>query len=35
VLPAISRLLLQGRHKHHETGDYGDVNRFGSELPEK
>ena len=33
VLPAISRLLLQGRHRHHETGDYGDVNRFGSELP--
>jgi heavy metal efflux system protein len=35
VLPAISQLLLRGRHKHHETGDYGDVDQFGSELPQK
>jgi cobalt-zinc-cadmium resistance protein CzcA len=35
VLPAISHLLLRGRHKHHVTGDYGDVDTFGAELPVK
>lgn len=33
VLPAISHLLLRGRHRHHEKGDYSDVDRFGGELP--
>lgn len=33
VLPAISKLLLQGRHKHHEAGNYDDVDQFGSGLP--
>ena len=32
VLPAISHLLLKGRHKHHETGEYSDVDGFGGEL---
>ena len=35
VLPAISHLLLRGRHKQHITGEYTDVNQFGSELPQK
>jgi cobalt-zinc-cadmium resistance protein CzcA len=35
VLPAISQLLLKGRHKHHEEGDYSDVDALGSELPAK
>lgn len=35
VLPAISHLLLKGRHKHHIAGDYSDVDQFGGELPEK
>ena len=35
VLPAISQLLLKGRHKHHEAGEYSDVDQFGSELPQK
>ncbi|MCB2080183.1 MAG: efflux RND transporter permease subunit, partial [Novosphingobium sp.] len=35
VLPAISHLLLRGRHKHHVAGDYGDVDTFGAELPVK
>ncbi len=34
VLPAISQLLLRGRHKHHEEGEYGDVDQFGGELPQ-
>ena len=34
VLPAISHLLLRGRHKHHVPGDYTDVGPFGQELPE-
>ena len=33
VLPAISQLLLKGKHKHHETGEYSDVDTLGSELP--
>ena len=33
VLPAISQLLLKGRHKHHEAGEYDDVDKFGGELP--
>ena len=33
VLPAISQLLLKGQHKHHETGEYDDVDKFGGELP--
>ena len=33
VLPAISQLLLRGKHKHHETGEYSDVDKLGSELP--
>jgi cobalt-zinc-cadmium resistance protein CzcA len=33
VLPAISQLLLKGKHKHHETGKYSDVDTLGSELP--
>ena len=35
VLPAISHLLLKGRHKHHMAGDYSDVDKFGGELPAK
>jgi cobalt-zinc-cadmium resistance protein CzcA len=35
VLPAISQLLLKARHKHHETGEYSDVDQFGSEVPQK
>ena len=34
VLPAISHLLLRGRHKHHVTGDYSDVTTFGSPVPD-
>jgi cobalt-zinc-cadmium resistance protein CzcA len=33
VLPAISHLLLRGRHKHHVPGEYSDVDKLGSELP--
>jgi cobalt-zinc-cadmium resistance protein CzcA len=33
VLPAISRLLLKGKHVHHQSGDYSDVDTLGSELP--
>jgi cobalt-zinc-cadmium resistance protein CzcA len=35
VLPAISKLLLKGKHKHHEAGEYSDIDQFGSELPAK
>ena len=35
VLPAISHLLLKGRHKHHVTGDYSDVGPLGGELTAK
>jgi heavy metal efflux system protein len=35
VLPAISQLLLKGRHTQHETGDYSDVDTLGGELPTK
>ncbi|PWG01987.1 efflux RND transporter permease subunit [Sphingosinicella humi] len=35
VLPAISHLLLRVRGKKHETGEYEDVDRFGSPLPAK
>jgi cobalt-zinc-cadmium resistance protein CzcA len=35
VLPAISHLLLRGRHKHHVPGDYTDVSPLGEELPAK
>ena len=34
VLPAISHLLLSGRHKRHVTGDYSDVGALGEPLPE-
>lgn len=33
VLPAISRLLLKGKHLKHQSGDYTDVDKLGSELP--
>jgi cobalt-zinc-cadmium resistance protein CzcA len=33
VLPAISHLLLRGRHRKHVAGDYTDVDALGSELP--
>ncbi len=33
VLPAISRLLLKGKHVKHQSGDYTDVDTLGSELP--
>ena len=33
VLPAISRLLLKGKHAHHQAGDYNDVDALGNELP--
>jgi heavy metal efflux system protein len=32
VLPAISHLLLRGKHKHHLPGEYSDVDSLGSEL---
>jgi cobalt-zinc-cadmium resistance protein CzcA len=35
VLPAISHLLLRGRHKQHVKGDYDDVGPLGSALPAK
>ena len=35
VLPAISRLLLRGKHKEHVPGDYSDVGPLGEELPAK
>jgi cobalt-zinc-cadmium resistance protein CzcA len=35
VLPAISHLLLRGKHRHHVPGDYSDVDALGRELPEK
>ena len=35
VLPAISHLLLRGRHKQHVAGDYSDVSTLGEELPAK
>lgn len=35
VLPAISHLLLRGRHKVHVPGDYTDVSPLGEELPAK
>ena len=35
VLPAISHLLLRVRGRKHETGEYEDVDRFGSPLPAK
>lgn len=33
VLPAIGRLLLKGRHRPHETGEYDDVSELGTALP--
>ena len=33
VLPAISHLLLRGKHQHHAPGDYSDVDALGDELP--
>ncbi|MBO9517480.1 MAG: CusA/CzcA family heavy metal efflux RND transporter [Porphyrobacter sp.] len=33
VLPAISHLLLRGKHRKHVEGDYTDVDMLGSELP--
>ena len=35
VLPAISHLLLRVRGKRHETGEYSDVDQFGSPFPAK
>jgi heavy metal efflux system protein len=35
VLPAISHLLLKGRHKRHIAGDYDDVGPLGEALPAK
>ena len=35
VLPAISHLLLRGRHRHHVTGDYSDVNVLGAPVLDK
>lgn len=35
VLPAISHLLLRGRHRHHVTGDYSDVNTLGEPILDK
>jgi len=35
VLPAISHLLLRGRHKVHVPGDYTDVSPLGEQLPVK
>jgi cobalt-zinc-cadmium resistance protein CzcA len=35
VLPAISHLLLRGRHKQHVKGDYDDVGPLGGGLPAK
>lgn len=26
---------LKGKHKHHEAGEYSDIDQFGSELPAK
>jgi heavy metal efflux system protein len=33
VLPAIGRLLLKGRHRHQETGEYDDVSKLETALP--
>jgi heavy metal efflux system protein len=35
VLPAISHLLLRGRHKKHVAGEYDDVNVIGERLFDK
>ena len=35
VLPAISHLLLRGRHKKHVAGDYSDVSAFGEPILDK
>ena len=35
VLPAISRLILGRRARHHQTGDYTDVGPLGTALPAK
>jgi heavy metal efflux system protein len=35
VLPAISHLLLKGRHKRHVKGEYDDVGPLGEALPAK
>jgi cobalt-zinc-cadmium resistance protein CzcA len=35
VLPAISHLLLRGRHKKHVPGDYTDVSALGERLVDK
>ena len=35
VLPAISHLLLRGRHRQHVKGDYDDVGPLGGGLPAK
>ena len=35
VLPAISHLLLRGRHRAHVTGDYSDVNTLGAPILDK
>ncbi|MEP7351210.1 MAG: CusA/CzcA family heavy metal efflux RND transporter [Sphingorhabdus sp.] len=35
VLPAISHLLLRGKHKQHIKGDYDDVGPLGGALPAK
>ena len=35
VLPAISHLLLRGRHRHHVTGDYSDVDALGAPILNK
>ena len=32
VLPAISHLLLRGRHKQHVAGDYSDVTATGERM---
>ncbi len=35
VLPAISKLLLHSKPKRHVTGEYGDVNAFGSAMDDE
>ena len=35
VLPAISHLLLRGRHKKHVPGDYSDVSVLGEPIVDK
>lgn len=35
VLPAISHLLLRGRHKKHVAGDYSDVSALGEPILDK